>query len=232
MKLALLFATVALLPVCTAAAVFAADTPKTKAVAPVAAPPSNVLLFPPSIPGATPDSKGETKKFAVQAQTIIAEAIKNRMTTAGVGAYVYSRRMPSVQRAVSESLIKAENAANPTGTDDDRIPQRVAELSGADEYVVADVTDFAYDEKTHTATFSLSLIRKAVDGTPLGTTVEKAVGTAPADVAANLQQGSAVAHAAEVVADQTVNALYPMPKMETKNSKSKNKPRPMTTKKG
>ena len=167
--------------------------------------------------GATPDSKGEVNKAARNAQMLITDALKSHLTMAGVGAFVYSKRLPTVQRAVAESLIKAENAANPT--DDERIAQRVAELMGADEYVIVDVPDYKYDSATRTATFTVSLIRKAVDGTQLGTVAEKAIGVAPEDVAANRQEGSAVARAAETVAEQTVGALFPMPKVETKMKK-------------
>lgn len=195
----------------------AANAQKNSTMSPVAPPPSNIVMFPPMLEGANPDSKGEVNKAAKNAQTLITDALKNRLTMSGVGAFVYSKRLPTVQRAVAESLIKAENAANPT--DDERIAQRVAELMGADEYVIVDVPDYKYDAATRTATFTVSLIRKAVDGTQLGTVAEKAVGVAPEDVAANRQEGSAVARAAETVAEQTVNALFPMPKVETKKKK-------------
>lgn len=212
-----------LFSVLVAAAAFALPTAATaqsnKTVSPVTAPPSNIVMFPPMLEGANPDGKGEVNKAARNAQTLITDALKNRLTMSGVGAFVYSRRLPTVQRAVAESLIKAENAANPT--DDERIAQRVAELMGADEYVIVDVPDYKYDSATRTATFTVSLIRKAVDGTQLGTVAEKAIGVAPEDVAANRQEGSAVARAAETVAEQTVNALFPMPKVETKAKKKK-----------
>ncbi|MBC7808275.1 MAG: hypothetical protein H7145_19250 [Akkermansiaceae bacterium] len=195
----------------------AATAQNTKTTSPVAAPPSNIVMFPPMLEGANPDGKGEVNKSARNAQTLITDALKSRLTMAGVGAFVYSRRLPTVQRAVAESLIKAENAANPT--DDERVAQRVAEVMGADEYVIVDVPDYKYDAATRTATFTVSLIRKAVDGTQLGTVAEKAIGVAPEDVAANRQEGSAVARAAETVAEQTVNALFPMPKVETKKKK-------------
>ena len=185
----------------------------------VAAPPSNVIMFPPMLEGAMPDSKGMINKGAKNAQDVITDAIKMRMKMAGVGAFIYSKRLPTVQRAVAESQIKAENAANPA--DDERIAQRIAELSGADEYIIVDVPDYKYDDATKTATFTVSLIRKAIDGTQLGTVAEKAVGTAPADIAANLQEGSAVARAAETVAQQTVASIFPMPKVATKMEKKK-----------
>ncbi len=190
-----------------------------KEAASVAAPPSNLIVFPPIIEGATPDSKGVVNKSARNAQEIITDAIRLRMKMAGVGAFVYSKRLPTVQRAVNENLIKAENAANPA--DDERIAQRIAELIGADEYIIVDVPDYKYDETTKTATFTVSLIRKTVDGTQLGTVAEKAVGTAPADIAPNRQEGSAVARAAETVAEQTVASIFPMPKVATKTTKKK-----------
>lgn len=200
-------------------AAFAADK-MPPAKSPVAAPPSNVLLFPPILPGVDEKASDSAKRNARDAQEIITEAIKTQLTKAGVGAYVYSLRMPSVQRAVSENLIKAENAKDPTS--DDRLAARVADIVGAEEYVIADVSDFAYDEKSHTATFTLSLIRKAtIDGMQLGTVAEKATGVAPDDVSPVRQQGSAVAHAAEVVAEQAVGTLFPMPKMPVKGKKKR-----------
>ncbi len=209
-----LFAALALAAFALSPATFAQKNPT---MSPVTAPPSNIVMFPPMLEGATPDSKGEVNKAARNAQTLITDALKSRLTTAGVGAFIYSRRLPTVQRAVAESLIKAENAANPT--EDERVAQRVAELMGADEYVIVDVPDYKYDAATRTATFTVSLIRKAVDGTQLGTVAEKAIGIAPEDVALNRQEGSAVARAAETVAEQTVTALFPMPKVETKKKK-------------
>ena len=187
--------------------------------APVTPPPSNLVMFPPMLAGGTPDSKGVVNKSAQNAQLVITEALKMRLGMAGVGAFVYSKRLPTVQRAVAESQIKAEAAANPA--DDERVAQRIADLIGADEYVIVDVPDYKYDDATKTVTFTVSLIRKSVDGTQLGTVAEKAVGIAPADVAPNRQEGSAVARAAETVAEQTVNALFPMPKITTKGKKKR-----------
>lgn len=211
MKISTLFVAAAfLMPV-------AAHAQGMKETSPVTAPPSNLIMFPPMIEGAMPDSKGMVNKAAKNAQEVITDAIRMRMKMAGVGAFVYSKRLPTVQRAVNENQIKAEMAANPA--DDERVAQRIAELIGADEYVIVDVPDYKYDEATKTATFTVSLIRKSVDGTQLGTVAEKAVGTAPADIAPNRQEGSAVARAAETVAQQTVASIFPMPKVETKLKK-------------
>ncbi len=189
------------------------------ATSPVTQLPSNIVMFPPMLEGANANGKATVNKSALNAQMIITDALKNRLTKAGVGAFVYSKRLPTVQRAVAENLLKAENAADPTGGDDPRVSQNVAELMGADEYVIVDVPDYKYDATTRTATFTVSLIRKSVDGTQLGTVAEKAVGVAPEDVAANRQEGSAVARAAETVSEQTISALFPMPKVETKMKK-------------
>ena len=211
MKLSnLILVTAFLLPV-------AAHAQTGKEVSSVAPLPSNVIMFPPMLEGAMPDSKGVVNKSAKNAQEVITEAIKLRMKLAGVGAFVYSKRLPTVQRAVAESQIKAENAANPA--DDERVAQRIAELIGADEYIIVDVPDYKYDDATKTVTFTVSLIRKSVDGTQLGTVAEKAIGTAPADIAPNRQEGSAVARAAETVAQQTVASIFPMPKIATKTKK-------------
>jgi hypothetical protein len=171
--------------------------------------PTNVILFPAEISGA-----GENpSRQILEAQEIVTDAVRRQMLKQGVGLTVYSRRLPSVQRAVSEGL-KAEEAVNPG--DDVRKAQRLAELVGSTEFVTVSVDDYKYDPATRTATFSLSVFRNAtVDGAPLGTVSEKATGNAPEDVAAPRQEGAAVARAAEVVAEQVAAALYPMPKVAT-----------------
>jgi hypothetical protein len=184
-----------------------------------AAIPTNVLIFPADIAGAKLDGDDPAARAARDAQEIITDAVRSKMSRAGVGLYVYSRRLPSVQRAVSEGL-KAEEAVGPG--DDDQRALRLAQLVGASEFVVLSVENYKYDPATRTATFSLSGFRRsAEDGTPLGTVSESATGVAPEDVAAPRQQGSAVARAADVVADQVVTGLFPMPKVATKDAKKK-----------
>jgi hypothetical protein len=185
-----------------------------------AAIPTNVLIFPADIAGAKLDGDDPAARAARDAQEIITDAVRSKMSRAGVGLYVYSRRLPSVQRAVSEASLKADEAAGPG--DDDQRALRLAQLVGASEFVVLSVENYKYDPATRTATFTLSGFRRsAEDGTPLGTVSESATGVAPEDVAAPRQQGSAVARAADVVADQVVTGLFPMPKVATKDAKKK-----------
>jgi hypothetical protein len=170
--------------------------------------PANVLLFPAVIIGdnnavatATPTTK--------LTQEIVTDAVRKYLTKGGVGVVVYSNRLPSVQRAVSEGQgIKADDAAKGPG-DDTRLAQKLADVTGATEYITVTVDSYAYDTKTRRATFNLSLERKAADGSSISTAAEKATGDAPADVAGPRQQESAVARAAEVVAQQGVLDVYP-----------------------
>ena len=63
---------------------------------------------------------------------------------------------------------------------------------------------------TRTATFNLNVNRyDAKDGSPLGTFNKQQQGVAPADVAAFRQEGSAIARAMEVGAEQGLSNIYP-----------------------
>jgi hypothetical protein len=186
------------------------------AAAPVAAVPSNVLVFPAEVPGANATGTAANEPAARSArdvQEIVTDAVRSKMSRAGVGLFVYSRRLPSVQRAVAEGL-KAEEAAGPG--DDDARARRLAEIVGATEFVVLSVENYRYDPATRTATFSRSALRRsAEDGAPLGTVSESATGVSPEDIAAPRQEGAAVARAADVVAEQVVGGLFPLPKVAT-----------------
>lgn len=171
--------------------------------------PANVLLFPAVISG--PNNTAAPASPAVkQTQEIVTEAVRKYLAKGGVGVTVYSSRLPSIQRAqnTGEGGLKPEDLVKGPG-DDPRLAARFAELVGAAEYVMISVDDYAFDSKTGRATFNLSITRSNVDGTPLGTAAEKAVGDAPSDVAAPLKEGSASARAAELAAEKTVISVYP-----------------------
>lgn len=184
------------------------------AAASVATIPTNVLIFPAEVPGANATGAAASEPAARSArdvQEIVTDAVRSKMSRAGVGLFVYSRRLPSIQRAVNEGL-KAEDAAGPA--DDDTRARRLAEIVGASEFVVLSVENYKYDPATRTATFTLSAFRRSVeDGAPLGTVSESATGVSPEDIAPSRQEGAAVARGADVVSEQVVAALFPMPKV-------------------
>jgi hypothetical protein len=172
--------------------------------------PGSVLLFPPVVTGADGAALDPTKTPQVKdTQDIVTDALRKYLTKGGVGVVVYSNRLPSVQRAVAEGQgIKAEVAAKGPG-DDPRVAQQLAATINAGEYITASVDNYQYDATAHRATFNLSVTRNDANGKAISSFAEKAVGEAPADVAPSLQEGSAVARAAEVVAEQGVRAIYP-----------------------
>lgn len=175
----------------------------------------SVLLYPAYVAGADDKPLAEVPAGARQAQEAATEAVRKYLARSGVSVVVYDRRLPSVQRAVSEGTIKAEAAAAGP-RDDERNAQQLAEIVGASEYITTTVQDYKFDPATRTATFNLSLYRKmASDASPTGTAAAPANGVAPADVAAPRQEGSATARAAEAAADQAVQGLYPRPPVET-----------------
>jgi hypothetical protein len=144
-----------------------------------------------------------------QTQEIVTDAVRKYLEKGGVGVVVYSSRLPSVERAVQEGgSIKEQEAVKGPG-DDPRLAQKFAEIVGAQEYIMVNIDNYAYDPKTRRATFNLSLTRSSADGTSLASSAEKAVGEAPATTVGNLQEGSAVARAAEFVAQKSVIAVYP-----------------------
>ena len=169
--------------------------------------PDSVILFPASVGGEGNASAAPTAATR-EIQEIVSESLQRYLSKGGVGVVIYNRQLPSVQRAVAEGSLKADDAANGPG-DSSAKAQRLADMVGASEYLTISVENFKYDAKTHTATFSLNAFRNAADGTPLGTSGQNASGVAPSDVSPRLQQGSATARAADFVAEQTVQALYP-----------------------
>lgn len=170
--------------------------------------PNSVLLFPAVIVG-TDGKPVASTRGGDDAEAAITSALRNYLTKAGVGVVVYSQRLPSVQRAVSEATVRAETAAQGPG-DDVRAAQQFAQLLGATEYLTATVENYKYDTQSRTATFNLSVERRSTeDGIALGASAEKATGAAAENVAGIRQEGSAVSRAADVVAEQSVLAVYP-----------------------
>lgn len=177
--------------------------------------PSNVLLF--------PAVAGQASRCSATAGDIITEAIQRRLRTQGAGVFPYSRSLPAVQRAVNEGL-KAEDVAGPW--DEAGKGQRIAEMVGASEYITILVDDYKWDPQTRTVNFTISLLRNdACDGAPLGTVSEKGVGQAPETLLVSCQEASAVSSAAEVVAEQVVNALLPVPKVAAEDLKNQRRRR-------
>jgi hypothetical protein len=191
-------------------------TPSKNAAATAARPPASqplpasVLLFPPVVTGADGAELDATKTPQVkETQDIVTDAIRTLLTKGGVGVVVYSNRLPSVQRAVAEGQnLKAEVAAKGPGSDP-RVAQQLASIIGASEFITASVDNYQFDPATRRATFNLSVTRNDANGRAIASFADKAVGEAPADVAPSLQEGSAVARAAQVIAEQAVLAIYP-----------------------
>ena len=169
--------------------------------------PTSVILFPAAVGGEGNASVAPTASSR-ETQDIISESLQRFLTKGGVGVVVYNRQLPSIQRAVAEGSLKADDAANGPGDSSDKA-KRLAEMVGATEYLTVSVDNYKFDPKTRTTTFTLNAFRNAADGTPLGTSSQNATGVAPADVSPRLQQGSASARAADFVSEQTVQALYP-----------------------
>lgn len=183
-----------------------------------AALPSSVLLFPAIVStdtgadAAAPVAGAKSAGVAVAAnlqtaQAIVTGALRTFLTRGKIGVVVYNRQLPSIQRAVNEG-VKPEDAASGPG-DDPRKAQRFADIVGATEYLTATIDNYAYNPATKTATFNLSLSRYASDGSPLGATEQKAVGSAPDSITGSHREAYAVAAAADVVAEQTVEGVYP-----------------------
>ncbi|MBC8102271.1 MAG: hypothetical protein H7Z41_06765 [Cytophagales bacterium] len=195
--------------------------------------PRDVLVFPATINTGAAAVAGDTTTTAPQltvaqkqAQDIVTNAFREHLSRADIGVVVYNKRLPSVQRAVSEGL-KAEDAAAGPG-DDTRKALRFAQIVGAAEYLTIDVTNYKYDSASRTASFNVNVFRNSVEdeGAPLATVAKPATGAAPADVAVPRQEGSALARASAQVAEETFQDLYPQVAQlqaakTTKNEKKK-----------
>lgn len=189
--LLILTATLALLPM-TASRSMAQDGPNT------------VLLFPAVVTGA-----GSSAKLA---EEVVTDAVKKYLNKAGVNVVLYSKRLPSIQRASAENeKMFSEKDIDAGPGDEPRKLQRYAEVVGATEYVTVFVDSYTFDSATRTAKFNLALSRyNTATGTSTGTYGKVQQGTAPADIAKPRQEGSGAARAAEVGADEGVRSLYPL----------------------
>ena len=166
--------------------------------------PGSVLIFPAHIDGAA------SNPSAKLTQKLLTDALRRSIARLGIGAVIYDKNLPSIQRAVQESDkgIKADEAAAGPG-DDMTKAKRLAEVSGAPEFIVAVVEDYKYDSKSRTATFNLSLSRTSLADGPINNIANKQSGVAPGDVAPSRQEGSAIVRAIDVAADQGIAQLYP-----------------------
>lgn len=166
--------------------------------------PSNILVFPAIVDG----DRSESTRLV---EELVTDAVRNQLTKLGISVLVYSRRLPSIQRAISESdKIITEKDAEAGPGDDSRKAQRFAEVVGATEYLTIFVDGYSYDATTRQAKFNLSVSRyNTQNGMSLGAFARGQQGIAPADVAKDNQRGSAIARASEVGADQASVALFP-----------------------
>ena len=166
-------------------------------------PTGSVLVFPPVIEGAS----GESAALATE---IVTDAIRTRLKGIGAGVVVFSSRLASVQRAREEQQIRKEDVENGPG-DDRAKARRIADIVGASEYLSVFVDGYKYDASSRTASFNLNVNRYATaDGSPIGAFNKAQQGMAPAGVAVPRQEGSALARAMEVGAEQSVADLYPI----------------------
>lgn len=209
---------VLVLGVCVSASARAAQIPGGASAAP-----TSVLLFPVAVGGgeggaAAPPAGAEGTPPAAapampndsvrQAQEIVTDAIRKYLARSGVSVILYDRRLPSIQRAVAEGTLRPDDVSGPG--DDPRKAQRLADITGADEYITATLDNYKFDAASRTATFNLSLFRNTTaEGAALGTSAAAGRAVAPADVAAPRQEGSAIARAAEEAANQAVQGLFP-----------------------
>jgi len=171
--------------------------------------PRDVLIFPATVDSGGGDAATANSPVA-RALPMVTEAFRNYLSRNGIGVVVYSKRLPSIERAVAEGQVKAEEAAAGPG-DDPRNALRFAQTVGAQEYLTVEVQNYKYDANTRTATFNVSVYRNSSEdnGAPLSTVAKPAVGTAPAEMMPNRQEASAVSHAADQVAEECFQDLYP-----------------------
>jgi len=167
-------------------------------------PPTNLLLFPAVVDG---DRTERTQLV----EEIVTDAVRAQLAKLGISVVVYSKRLPSVQRAINESdRVITEKDAEAGPGDDPRKAQRFADVVGATEYLTVFVDGYTFDAATRTAIFNLSLSRyNTQSGLALGSFAKGQQGTAPTDVAKANQEGSAIARAGDIGAQQAAGALFP-----------------------
>lgn len=199
--------------------------------------PMSVLLFPaqldpsavdaaPGAPAAAPAAGAASAAApAVNPRTkmiqdIATEALRKSLAKSGVFVVLYDKRLPSIQRAISETTLQPDEVAGPG--DDPVRARKLAEIVGATEYIMPAIDSYKYDAATRTATINLSVTRTSVtDGITLGTAAAPGTGVSAADVAAPRQEGAALARSAEVAAEQATQGLFPRAPVEDKKGKKK-----------
>jgi hypothetical protein len=159
----------------------------------------------------TKDGARATGRSVGDVQSLVTDAAKRYLKGIGVGAVVYSKRLPSIQRAVElGGQVKTDETEGPG--DDNNKAKRFAEVAGASEYLIITVGDYKYDTAKKTASFQVTAYRNRTEGgVALATSAKTVSGTAPADVATAFQEGSAIARAAESSVEQVIRGVYPMP---------------------
>lgn len=167
--------------------------------------PANLLLFPAYIEG------GASTESAKLTRRLVTDALRRSFSRLGIGVIVYDKNLSSIRRAVveGERMVKEEDALKGP-EDDSRKAQKFAEIVGAQEFVMVSVDNYKYDAASRTASFNLSLSRyqTGVDAA-LATVANPQKGVAPGDVAPARQEGSAVARAADIAADQATASFFP-----------------------
>lgn len=181
----------------------------------------SVLLFPAGFAGdgmaaAAPAAAGAARTLSPaqqQLQESLTDAFRRSLSRAGVNVTVYNRRLPSIQRAVTETAITADIAAEGLrDTSDTARAQRLADIVGADAYIVPTVSDYRFDAATRAVSFNLDVAYQSTrTGTSLGAAAVPGRAEAPAGVANSLLEGSASARAAEAAVERVVNDLFPRP---------------------
>jgi hypothetical protein len=189
--------------------------------------PKDILLFPAAV--TTADGAKMTGKAAAEVQEIVTDATREYLRrTLGAGVVVYSKRLPSVQRALAEGG-RADDLTDPG--DNPGKTQRLAEMTGATEYLVLSVSDYKYDTASKKASFSVTAYRNRTQGNVAMATVAKSVsGVSAAGVATSLLEGSAIARAADATVDQVIRTIYPLPPVVVRDPGNMKPPVPTAVK--
>jgi hypothetical protein len=170
--------------------------------------PKDILLFPASV--TTADDVKATGKAATDVQEIMTDATRGYLRrTLGAGVVVYTKRLPSVQRALAEGG-RADDLTDPG--DNPGKTQKLAEMTGATEYLVLSVTDYKYDAATHKASFAVTAYRnRTLGNVPISTAAKTVSGVSATGAPANMLEESAIARAADSAVEQVIRTVYPAP---------------------
>jgi hypothetical protein len=170
--------------------------------------PKDILLFPASV--TTADDVKATGKAANDVQDIMTDATRDYLRRMlGAGVVVYNKRLPSVQRALAEGG-RADDLTDPG--DNPGKTQKLAEMTGASEYLVLSITDYKYDVATRKASFSVTAYRNRTAGNvPISTAAKSVSGVSATGAPAGMLEESAIARAADSAVEQVIRTVYPMP---------------------